>query len=291
MQPAPGADVASDERIEDERRAGNHERDQALGQRRGGDGGIRHQHPVALRRGRQRRPLREQERAQRQRETERQHGVERQHLGHAHMPDAARERECGVGARVATGQARGGEADGDDGEKARQRGRQARRPFVDAERIERGGAHPVLQRRLLEVLQVVQPRRHPVAARRHLAGDLAVAALVRMLEAPRVERGEPRDRRDEREQPPGAAGEGGEHRGSEASGGAARCFAAPAHSTATPALTLRGCASAPRSPRRGLAPCARRRFTHTIDRMMPVATGSLRCCRPASPRRRSRTRA
>src|SRR5207244_12660118 len=44
--------------------------------------------------------------------------------------------------------------------------------------LEGRGARPVLQRRLLEILDAVQPRRDPVAARGHLARDLRVAALV-----------------------------------------------------------------------------------------------------------------
>ena len=42
-----------------------------------------------------------------------------------------------------------------------------------------GGRQPVLDRRLLEVLEVVQARRHPVAGRRHLARNLGVTSLVR----------------------------------------------------------------------------------------------------------------
>ena len=53
------------------------------------------------------------------------------------------------------------------------------------ERLEARRRQPVLQRRLLEVLEAVEPRRHPVAADRHLARDLGVAAFVGMLQLAR----------------------------------------------------------------------------------------------------------
>ncbi len=55
---------------------------------------------------------------------------------------------------------------------------QARAPVAQPhDRIERC-RRPVLQHRLLEVLQPIEPRGDPVAARHHLAGNLRVAPLV-----------------------------------------------------------------------------------------------------------------
>ena len=100
-------------------------------------------------------------------------------------------------------------------EKAGDGGRQPRGPFVHAERVEGRGAEPVLQRRLLEVLEAVQARREPVAADGHLARDLGVAPLVGVLQVARVERREPRD---ERRRVPAATRRGGEGRRASAAG-------------------------------------------------------------------------
>src|SRR5205085_353256 len=67
------------------------------------------------------------------------------------------------------------------------------------EQFKKRGRRPVLQRRLLEVPEAVQARRQPVAARHHLARDLAIAALVRLVERPDGERAEPQDREQDPE--------------------------------------------------------------------------------------------
>ena len=64
-------------------------------------------------------------------------------------------------------------------------------PFVLAEQLEGGGGRPVLQRRLLEVLDAVQARRQPVAGGDHLARDFGVAALVGFDQLAIVETAEP----------------------------------------------------------------------------------------------------
>ena len=94
-------------------------------------------------------------------------------------------------------QARGGERREQHAEKAGQRGPQARAPGALPEGLERGRGRPVLQRRLLEVLEPVQARGEPVAAGDHLARDLGVAALVGVEQVALAEIGEPGEGEDE----------------------------------------------------------------------------------------------
>src|SRR5439155_25589063 len=68
---------------------------------------------------------------------------------------------------------------------------QPRAPLREAECLVRHGRRPVLQRRLLEVLQAVEMRRDPVTAREHLARDLGVAALVGIEERADLQGREP----------------------------------------------------------------------------------------------------
>src|SRR5262249_51757054 len=70
------------------------------------------------------------------------------------------------------------EAYEEDSEKAAKHRIEPGRDLGFAEGLEGGGARPVLERRLLEVLGAVEARRHPVARGGHLARDLRVAALV-----------------------------------------------------------------------------------------------------------------
>ena len=73
------------------------------------------------------------------------------------------------------------------GQEPVERGPQPRLPFADAERLERERRHPIWKRGLLEVLEAVVARRHPVAGGHHLAGDLGVAPLVGAEQMARVE--------------------------------------------------------------------------------------------------------
>ena len=76
----PWARVAGGERVEDQRRAGDHQPDQALGQRRARRRRIGHQHPVALRACCEFIALGEQERTQRPCKPGAQYAVEREQL-------------------------------------------------------------------------------------------------------------------------------------------------------------------------------------------------------------------
>ena len=82
----------------------------------------------------------------------------------------------------------------------------ARGPFVLTENGIGRGSGPVLQRRLLEILEVVEPRRDPIAACRHLARNFRIASLVGPDQHPIVE--DPEPDRGEDEQGDGEAGTG-----------------------------------------------------------------------------------
>ncbi len=137
--------------------------------------------------------------------------VERDDLRNRAVIERAGERDRGERAERGAAQGHAGRADRDDRQQARDRRPEPRRPFVHAERAEGGGRHPVLERRLLEILEAVQARRHPVAAKRHFARDLTVAAFVRVKQAVAAEVREPH--RDDRERDRRENGARGEERG------------------------------------------------------------------------------
>ena len=62
---------------------------------------------------------------------------------------------------------------------------------MHAECLVRDGGHPVLERRLLEVLEAVKPRRQPVARHDHFARNFGVTALVRVDDRPVIGAREP----------------------------------------------------------------------------------------------------
>lgn len=74
----------------------------------------------------------------------------------------------------------------DHAERRESRG-QTRGPFIEAKRAQAQRRGPVEQRRFLEMLEAVQGRHEPFAARRHLAADLGVAPFVGLIEAARAE--------------------------------------------------------------------------------------------------------
>ena len=115
-------------------------------------------------------------------------------------PDHAGEHRGGIRAGSSIAEQPGPErGHQDESGETGERGPQARDPVAQPEDLERGRGGPVLQRRLLEVLQAVQARRQPVAARHHLARDLGVAAFVGVEQIALPEVGEPGDAEDEQE--------------------------------------------------------------------------------------------
>jgi hypothetical protein len=124
--------------------------------------------------------------------------VERVDARHDDEVRARQQRQRAEGARVAAEERPPREPCDDHRAEAGQRGPEARGPFRGAEGLVCRGGGPVLERRLLEVGEAVQPRRHPVAGREHLARDLGVAALVRMRERPVCQLDEP-ERQDDGE--------------------------------------------------------------------------------------------
>jgi hypothetical protein len=134
---------------------------------------------------------------------ERETGIERHDLGDARVPERRGEHERRIRAEGDATQRVAGRAERHYARNPASAGPQPRRPFVHAEDPIGGGRQPVLKRRLLEVLEAVEARRHPVAGGRHLAGDLGIATLVGMHEAPRIEGGEPEDRERDEQSPRG----------------------------------------------------------------------------------------
>ena len=170
--------VALQKDISQQRRARQHDADQSLGQHRQRHGRPGGQHPVAFLRRRG---------AVTQRHQAGEDGA-RHEKAHAHVQ---RQEVSDEGIDGGAGQHGGGEescgwaeypvADQIHQQHAQKAGQcrpQPRRPLAFAEqRVGRGGG-PVLQGRFLEILEVVQARRGPVAAGHHFAGDFGVASLV-----------------------------------------------------------------------------------------------------------------
>ncbi len=195
---APHRPLAVQHAVEQQRGAGYQQADQALGQ-----GGAGHRRP-----GRPHRvalcgrsgvvALREQEAAQREREEQGEPHVEAQEVTVQYHPRGRGQRHRRMRGRSRTPQAPRGERHRRDREESGQRRPQAGGECVDAEQVVARRAHPVLQRRLLEVEKTVQARRDPVAAAHHLQRDRRVASLVGAEQRAFAERPEP----GEREQAP-----------------------------------------------------------------------------------------
>src|SRR6266480_4817566 len=181
--------VALDQDIESERRQRQHDADQSLAQH--GEG--------ACRPGEEHVP--EHEREHGAAEEERQPHVQRIDLPEHDVERAAGKDRGRIQSRRRAEQAVAGgkhqEKSGEPGERRPQPGG----PILDFKYLEERGGGPVLQRWLLEVLEAVQARRDPVAARQYLARDLGVAALVGLVKRPHAERAEPRDREQRKHEP------------------------------------------------------------------------------------------
>ncbi|CAB3770302.1 hypothetical protein LMG29739_05748 [Paraburkholderia solisilvae] len=205
IQAFPDRPVARDQRVQHERRAGQDQPDEALGQHR-----ERHRrpacpHPAAHRAARQVGTLREQQRAQREFHPERQGHVERVEVAHQVPVRRACEHDCREEAGGRIEHARAGEADQQHAREAGQRGIEARLPFAEAEPREGECVGPGLQRRLLEILVAVIARRDPVAGHEHLARHFGITAFVAWQQVAPAERHEPDQReRDQQEQDNGA---------------------------------------------------------------------------------------
>ena len=183
--------VALDRRVDDERKAGEHDADEPLRQDRASHGrpGERHRPRADARIGV--RPMGGDEREERHRMKEGEPDVEREDLrAHQHGPGT-----CEHGARhqslVRAPPSPPEDCRDDHEDEAGQRGPQPRRPLVGREDPEGERREPVLERRLLEVLEPVEARRDVVAAREHFARDLGVARFVRPEERACLERAEP----------------------------------------------------------------------------------------------------
>ena len=191
VQTPPDRKIARDERIEDQRAARDHDADQALGQRGTGHRGPGDPHPapsLAWRRGV---PLGQHKGAERDRQQGAQRAVQRQQVGVHDIAATARQRRRAVEPEHRSLEAQAHVTEEQGCEQRRQRRPQPRGPRLHAERLVRHGGHPVLERRLLEVLEAVKTRRQPIARHHHLARNLGVAPLVRMNDRPVVGAREP----------------------------------------------------------------------------------------------------
>jgi hypothetical protein len=68
---------------------------------------------------------------------------------------------------------------------------------VDAEDQKRNRHHPVLQRRLLQIRNAIQPRRYPVARLQHVARDLGLHRVDVVHQIGRTENARQKDERGE----------------------------------------------------------------------------------------------
>ncbi len=233
--------------------------------------------------------------AEGERQEEREPGVQGDDLGDAGVPECRGEYESRIRAERDAAQCVARGSDREDTEESGKRGPQARGPLVYAEGSKGGGRQPVLEGRLLEILEGVEAWRHPVARRGHLARDLGIATLVRMHEMPRREGGEPKHRQRDEQRPEGRGGRRPGERGG-AEGGAVRSGIGKARPM--------GRDRASRRSEQGAAPCVRPNRDSTCARLaaprairydawpMPNPLAALRQFHPhvapvrASPRRR-----
>ncbi len=182
-------------------------------------------------------------------ESEERHGQERgdRHVQGDRLAEAEPERGGGEDdprpePRPPAVEAAPGDIDGEDAQKREESGSEAERPLLRPEEAERRRLEPVEEGRLLEVLDPVQARRHPVAGRHHLPRDLGIAPLVRRPQGPpaevrAVEEGHPEDEEEE-VAPEEARGGGRRAWGRERffhGAGAAYCIARPAVLPCNPA--------------------------------------------------------
>ncbi len=180
MQFAEASPVAGEKHVQHEHRTRQHHRLQTLAEHAECRGRPGHIHPAAARAD----ILtvgslhRQQKRKQTGAHEKRHAHVERVEVPHNHVINAAGEnrRRAPGGAPVKEPHRRPGGHE--HAQEAGERNPQPRAPVVFAKQCIGRRRGPVLQNRLLEVFDAIEPRRHPVAAGEHLARDLGVAPLV-----------------------------------------------------------------------------------------------------------------
>ena len=204
VQPAPERPVAVERGIDHQRRSGQHQADQSFGQYRERERRPRGEHPPALLAECCVVTLGEEQTAHADAHPESDAGVQREDMSVEHVPRATAERGGAVQAQQRTAEPQTHVADKQNAQESRQCGPHPCRPMMNAEDRVGGSGYPVLQCRLLEILEAVKSRREPVAADRHLARNFRVSALVRVHQSPIVEIGKP-DRGENQQQQDAAA--------------------------------------------------------------------------------------
>ncbi|MNM77047.1 hypothetical protein D3C81_888890 [compost metagenome] len=194
MQAPPQRQVARDAGVRHQRQPRQHQPGQPLGQQRNTHCRPARQHPVAPRRWRGARVLRQQHARQCAGQDAGERHVERIEVSRG-IPHRRRcQHQPRQPARARAEPARRRQHRRRHAGQSRKRYAQPGLPFADAEQRVRERRHPHVEGRLFEVLQPVIADRDPVAADQHLARDLGVAALVRSQQVARAQRAEPQQR-------------------------------------------------------------------------------------------------
>ena len=115
------------------------------------------------------------------------------------IDDAARQNYRGIKPCLAPEQSRTGKSGHQHAGETGQGRPQPGSPFTFAESLVSGGSHPVLKRRLLEILDAIEARRVPVSGDRHFTRNFRVTSFVRTHQVAIVEVAEPRDTKQDQQ--------------------------------------------------------------------------------------------
>ena len=119
--------------------------------------------------------------------------IERNEVPHRSNPAAADGQQKGALSASSAVQPECAEIDGNADPQTINCRNQSRTEFALPQNLEGGGCQPVVQRRLFEILQAIQARRHKVVADRHFAADLGITSFVRGEQRPKPQTPEPYD--------------------------------------------------------------------------------------------------
>src|SRR5215813_4300499 len=199
MQAPPDLPVASQHRIDQQGAAGQHDADQPLGKGSKRERGPCRPHPFPGAGWGGFVTLREKETPEADAHPQGEAGVERENVRLEREPETPGKYNGGCKSERRVCHSSGHVTDKHYGKKSCHGWPQPSDPLAHSERLVSGGGDPVLKGRLLEILDAIQPRCHPITARDHLARDLGVTALIGMYETAEVEIGEPEQCEDDQQ--------------------------------------------------------------------------------------------
>ena len=107
------------------------------------------------------------------------------------VPEGAAQDQHGQEGATPAEQAQGGEAGQENAQIAGQGWPQPGYPVMFPKHLKRGGGGPVLERRLFEIFEIVQPGRGPVPGSHHFPGNFRITALVRANQLAVIQGAEP----------------------------------------------------------------------------------------------------